>query len=154
MIITRNSQLYPVQYGLGLKVRRRGRGVFKSLRRYAFPVGKFLWRKMLKPFIKNNRQEITNRSVDIIKRLAKGERPDVKEAMKEVLRSKSLSDHLRGEGLNLKRKTTDFKRRTNKKRIKTRNNNNKKRINQNGRNNQSCLEYLRAPTNRSIDTIV
>ena len=100
MIITRNSQLYPVQYGLGLKVRRHGRGVFKSLQRYAFPVGKFLWRKMLKPFIKNNRKEITNRSVDIIKRLAKGERPDVK-AMKEVLHSKSLSDHLRGEGLNL-----------------------------------------------------
>src|SRR5207249_8035098 len=125
MIITRNSQLYPVQYGLGLKVRRRGRGVFKSLRRYAFPVGKFLWRKMLKPFIKNNSREITSRSVDIIKRLAKGERPDVTEAMKEVLRSKSLSDHLRGEGLNLKR-------RTNKKRITIeKRNNNRKRTNQN-----------------------
>jgi len=98
---------YHVQYGLGLKVYREinGENIFSTLKKYAVPAGKYLYRKVLSPFVKNNRQELTGmlnkESMKIIKRLAAGKRPHAPSTSKlqEILQSKSLSDHLRGEGV-------------------------------------------------------
>jgi hypothetical protein len=108
VILTRSHQIYPVQYGLGLKVYReigRGGNIFSTMKRFAIPVGKFLFKNVLKPFVKNNKQELKN----IIQRLAAGrKRPasvmeDLKTNIQNILTSKSLSEHLRGEGLKRRR---------------------------------------------------
>src|SRR5688572_4696312 len=101
MIITRHSQMYPVQYGLGVKFRRdlRGGNLFSTIRRYGLPAGKFVWQKILRPFLKNNKRELTAESMNIIKKLAAGKKPDIKEAAREIIQSKSLAEHLRGEGI-------------------------------------------------------
>ena len=109
MIVTRPA--YQIQYGLGLKVYREfgGENVFSTLKKYAVPAGRYLFRKVLTPFVKNNRQELTGmlnkESMKIIKRLAAGKRPEAPSTSKltEILRSKSLSDHLRGEGVKRRR---------------------------------------------------
>ena len=109
MFVTRPA--YQIQYGLGLKVYREinGENVFTTLKKYAVPTGRYLFRKVLTPFVKNNRQELkgmlNNESMKIIKRLAAGKRPDAPSTSKltEILRSKSLSDHLRGEGVKRRR---------------------------------------------------
>ena len=108
MIVTRP---YQIQYGLGLKVYREiaGENIFSTLKKYAVPAGRYLFRKVLTPFVKNNRQELTGvlnkESMKIIKRLAAGKRPEVPSTSKlaEILQSKSLSDHLRGEGVKRRR---------------------------------------------------
>ena len=100
---------YHVQYGLGLKVYSdlRGEGVFSALKRYSVPVGKYLFHKVLTPFVKNNKQELSKESLNIIKRLAAGKRPHVQETIKniqQIFDSKPLSEHIRGEGLVYKKK--------------------------------------------------
>jgi len=106
MIVTKP---YHVQYGLGVKVYREigGEGVFSALKRYALPVGRYLFHKVLTPFVKNNRQELNKQSFNIIKRLAAGKKPQVQETIKniqQIFESKPLSEHLRGEGLVYKKK--------------------------------------------------
>ncbi len=110
MILTRTHQIFPRQYGLGLRVYRdirEGGNIFSTLKRYVLPIGKYLFRNVLKPFVKNNKAEIQNalsrQSINIIKRLAAGKRPsthDLKEDIEQMFKSKTLVDHLRGEGIN------------------------------------------------------
>jgi len=100
---------YHVQYGLGVKVYREigGDGVFSTLRRYSVPVGRYLFHKVLTPFVKNNKQELGKQSINIIKRLASGKKPQVQETIKniqQIFESKPLSEHLRGEGINFNKK--------------------------------------------------
>src|SRR5277367_3383135 len=109
MILTRSHQIFPRQYGLGLRVYRDirdGGNIFSTLKRYVLPVGKYLFRNVLKPFIKNNKVEIQNalsrQSMNIIKRLAAGKRPstqDLKEDIGQIFKGKTLVDHLKGEGI-------------------------------------------------------
>src|SRR5277367_4164988 len=110
MYITRP---YQIQVGLGLKVYREigGENIFSTIKKYALPAGKYLYRKVLTPFVKNNRHELkrllNKESMTIIKRLASGKRPHAPSTAKfqEILQSKSLSDHLRGEGIIKRRRT-------------------------------------------------
>jgi len=113
MLLLRERELYPKQYGLGLRVYRdmRGNSVFSTIKRFARPVGKYLFRNILKPFFKNNKEEIkrvlSKQSMNIIKKLAQGKRPATDEIVsdiKEILTGKTLSEHMRGEGLCGKRR--------------------------------------------------
>src|SRR5277367_4185851 len=108
MILTRSHQIFPRQYGLGLRVYRDirdGGNIFSTLKRYVLPVGKYLFRNVLKPFVKNNKAEIQNasrQSMNIIKRLAAGKRlstQDLKEDIGQIFKGKTLVDHLKGEGI-------------------------------------------------------
>src|SRR5438034_3080096 len=96
-LLVRRKQIHPRQYGWGLRVYRHrgdgmiGSGIYDSFKRYAFPVGKYLYRKVLRPFVRNNRTELKNilskHSLNIIKNLAENQKirkPDAAQLRQEV----------------------------------------------------------------------
>src|SRR5687768_8524582 len=114
-ILTANKQLLYKQYGLGIKYQRdiRGGNIFQTIKRYGLPVAKFLFHKILKPFWKNNKDDIIRGAVQSVKNLVQKheQTPKMTDVKEEILqpifqkiKEKSLADHLRGEGLNKKSK--------------------------------------------------
>jgi len=79
MIITKYKQLYPMQYGFGVKYRRdiRGGSILRK-------IGKFIFHKILKPMWKNNKDDIIKASVHGVKRLV--QRPKLADLKTEILK--------------------------------------------------------------------
>lgn len=114
VILTSYKQLFPVQYGMGLKYYKNihGGNIFK---RFLLPAGNFILNKVIHPFIKNNKDDIkrviSEGSKTVFKNLLMRKDPpnfsDIKQEVKtSVLRpilknisEKPLIDHLKGAGL-------------------------------------------------------
>jgi hypothetical protein len=60
VLVVHRKQLFPKQYGFGLKYHRdiRGGNIFQSIKKFALPALGFLYRNILKPFWKNNKEDI------------------------------------------------------------------------------------------------
>jgi hypothetical protein len=52
-----NNYIFPKQYGFGLRD-IRGENIFQSIKKIAIPALGFLYRNILKPFWKNNKEDI------------------------------------------------------------------------------------------------
>lgn len=119
-ILTSNKQLFPVQYGMGCFKYYNNIHGGNIFRKFVFPAGRFVMNKIIKPFIKNNKDDIkkviNEGGKTIIKNLIMKENPptfsDIKnEAKNEILNpilktisKKPLLEHLQGEGLSRRSK--------------------------------------------------
>jgi hypothetical protein len=95
------------QYGLGLKYYQQEGGgpIFDKIKRYGFPALKWLYRRILKPAVKNNLPEIAQLAKNVISKHPT--KPNIKQVIQTIkedpvlnkITEKSLADHFRGEGL-------------------------------------------------------
>ena len=100
------------QYGLGLKYYQQEGGgpIFDSIKKYGFPALKWLYRRILKPVVKNNLPEILQMTKNVISKHPT--KPNIKQVIQTIkedpvlnkITEKSLADHFRGEGLSKKSK--------------------------------------------------
>jgi len=93
------------QYGMGFKYYQTGDGVFDSVKKYGFPVLKYLFR-----FVRNNLPEILQISKNIINK--HDQKPTFTQVVDDIksdphlekIKEKSLTEHFRGGGLSKKSK--------------------------------------------------
>jgi hypothetical protein len=106
VLVVHRKQLFPKQYGFGLKYHRdiRGGNIFQSLK-------SFLYRNILKPFWKNNKEDIIQGVTSGLKNIASTyvKSPPLSTYKEEIInpilnkmKEKSLNEHLRGDGLKKK----------------------------------------------------
>jgi hypothetical protein len=110
VLVVHRKQLFPKQYGFGLKYHRdiRGGNIFQSIKKFAIPALGFLYRNILKPFWKNNKEDIIQGVTSGLKNIASTyvKSPPFSTYKEEIInpilnkmKEKSMNEHLRGDGL-------------------------------------------------------
>jgi hypothetical protein len=110
VLVVHRKQLFPKQYGFGLKNHRdiRGGNIFQSIKKFAIPALVFLYRNILKPFWKNNKEDIIQGVTSGFKNIASTyvKSPSFSTYKEEIInpilnkmKEKSMNEHLRGDGL-------------------------------------------------------
>jgi hypothetical protein len=110
VLVVHRKQLFPKQYGFGLKNHRdiRGGNIFQSIKKFAIPALGFLYRNILKPFWKNNKEDIIQGVTSGFKNIASTyvKSPSFSTYKEEIInpilnkmKEKSMNEHLRGDGL-------------------------------------------------------
>ena len=110
VLVVHRKQLFPKQYGFGLKYHRdiRRGNIFQSIKKFAIPALGFLYRNILKPFWKNNKEDIIQGVTSGLKNIASTyvKSPPFSTYKEEIInpilnkmKEKSLNEHLRGDGI-------------------------------------------------------
>ena len=110
VLVVHRKQLFPKQYGFGLKYHRdiRGGNIIQSIKKFAIPALGFLYRNILKPFWKNNKEDIIQGVTSGLKNIASTyvKSPPFSTYKEEIInpilnkmKEKSLNEHLRGDGI-------------------------------------------------------
>jgi hypothetical protein len=110
VLVVHRKQLFPKQYGFGLKYHRdiRGGNIFQSIKKFAIPALGFLYRNILEPFWKNNKEDIIQGVTSGLKNIASTyvKSPPFSTYKEEIInpilnkmKEKSMNEHLRGDGI-------------------------------------------------------
>jgi hypothetical protein len=101
-ILTKRKQLYPLQYGFGVKCQKdiRGGNIFHSIARYGKPIVSFLYRNIFKPYKEPLKTLGINLAKDVGKRVVdvgvkKAENYLIKRVSPDPVTNQSIRNHSR-----------------------------------------------------------